>query len=67
MHFGPRRFSLWVHLVRALVDPQGRGRQYIVARLGQLAGTRAVRPDARGGGRKMGCRNVFFGSHVRKA
>jgi hypothetical protein len=27
--------------VRALVDPQGRGRQYVAARLGQLAGTRA--------------------------
>jgi putative DNA primase/helicase len=27
--------------VRALVDPQGRGRQYVAARLRQLAGTRA--------------------------
>jgi hypothetical protein len=26
---------------RALVDPQGRGRQHIAARLWQLAGTRA--------------------------
>ena len=28
-------------LVRALVDPQGRGRQHIAARLQQLVGTRA--------------------------
>jgi 3-oxoacyl-(acyl-carrier-protein) synthase len=27
--------------VRALADPQGRSRQFVAARLGQLAGTRA--------------------------
>ena len=55
--------------VRALLDPQGRGRQHIAARLQQLAGTRAggFRFDPTGARRKMGCRDLFVGLHVSAA
>jgi hypothetical protein len=49
--------------VRALVDAQGRGSQNIAARLGHVAGTRAG-DFARGGRRKMGCRDLLLGPHV---
>jgi hypothetical protein len=43
LHHGERpvKASALPEPVRALVDPQGRGRQYVAVRLRQLAGTRA--------------------------
>jgi hypothetical protein len=43
VHHGERpvKAAALAESVRALVDPQGRGRQHIAARLRQLVGTRA--------------------------
>ena len=37
----PMKVADLAEAVRLLIDPQGRGRQYVAARLGQLTGTRA--------------------------
>ena len=46
--------------VRVLIDPQGRGRQFVTSRLMQMDGTRAggFVPDQTAGGRQVGSRHL---------